>query len=228
MDEQIRISQDIYLENVECSKRKVVLLKPRESYNLFQKLIHHYAATQILDHLFDENNEGHDILEKLHQYQNAERKQFENIGGQIVPKEDLKTLLDEIKADKYKSWQEIHQQYHQWSANYKQEKLAHALASLAELTKKPIRDWDLQFIFNLIEESITTQHWIYTEIYKSRKKDYENPFRSMVYENEQEMNVVVGSLEDNAFINSEKKELGKFIDKAESFLTILQNSTVNI
>lgn len=228
LDNQIKISQDIYLENVECSKRKVVLLKPRESYNLFKKLIRHYAATQILDYLVDKNDGAIDILNKLQQYKDIERKQFENIGGQIVPKEDLKILLEDIKADKFKNWQEIHQQYHKWSANYNQEKLAHALASLAEITKTPIENWGIQFISNLIEESIATQQWIYTEIYNSRKKDYENPFRSMVYENEEEMNVVIGSLEDNAFIKSEKEELTKFVNKANSFLSVLSNSTVNI
>lgn len=224
LDNQIKISQDIYLENVENSKRKVVLLKARESYNLFKKLIHHYAATQILEHLNLENSSADDILSKIHSYKNSKRKDFENIGGQIVAKEDLQQLLEDIKADKFRNWQEIHHQYHQWSANYKEEKFAHALASLAELTQNPIEQWDIIFLRNLIVESIATQQWIYDEIYKSRKKDYDNPFRSMVYENEEEMNVVIGRLEDNSFIKEEKKVLDSYKEKANIFLNILANS----
>ena len=218
LDEKIKISQDIYLENVENSKRKVVLLKARECYNLFKRFIHHYAATQIIDQIASDNLSTEEILNKIHHYDNAVRKDFENIGGQIVPKADLNTLLADIKADKFSNWHEIHHQYHQWSAHYKEEKLAHALASLAEITQKPIRDWDTDFLVKLIEESISTQQWIYDEIFKSRKKDYENPFRSMVYENEEEMNIVLGRLEDNSFIKQEEKVLQEFKLKATSFL----------
>ena len=132
--------------------------------------------------------------------------------------------MEDIKADKFSNWQEIHHQYHQWSANYKEEKFAHALASLAELTQNPIEQWDITFLQKLIEESIATQQWIYDEIYKSRKKDYDNPFRSMVYENEEEMNVVIGPLEDNSFIKEEKKVLDSYKEKANIFLNILANS----
>lgn len=228
LDNQIRINQDIFLENVECSKRKVVLLKARESYNLFKKLIRHYAVTQILEQLVDTSDEFTEILTKLKSYKNATRKEFENIGGQLVPKDDLKNLYENIKADRFKNWNEIHQQYHYWSANYPEEKLKHALASLAELTENPIIDWDVQFISQLIEESIATQQWIYSEIYNSRKKDYENPFRTMVYECEDEMNIVIGSLEDNAFIKSEKDVLDDFVKRAQSFLTTIKNSNVQI
>lgn len=44
-------------------------------------------------------------------------------------------------------------------------------------------------------------------IYDSRSKDYTNPFRQMVYENLQEMNVVTGKLEDNSFIKKEIADL---------------------
>jgi hypothetical protein len=44
-------------------------------------------------------------------------------------------------------------------------------------------------------------------IYTSRAKDYDNPFRKMVYETTKEMNAVVGKLEDNIFIQQQMKEL---------------------
>ena len=39
-------------------------------------------------------------------------------------------------------------------------------------------------------------------IYESRAKDYQNKFKKMVYDNDEEMEEVVGSIEDNAFIGS--------------------------
>ncbi len=50
-------------------------------------------------------------------------------------------------------------------------------------------------------------------IYDSRAKDYSNPFRKMAYDNEEEMNAVVGKLEDNSFINDQKQDLEKFRNK---------------
>jgi len=52
---------------------------------------------------------------------------------------------------------------------------------------------------------------ITARIHKTRAKDYSNPFRKMVYENEAEMNAVVGALNDNGFINDQNKILDKLI-----------------
>ena len=44
-------------------------------------------------------------------------------------------------------------------------------------------------------------------ILESRAKDYTNPFRKMVYETNEEMNKVIGKLEDNTFIQQQLAEL---------------------
>ena len=222
LDDSVKIQQDIFLENVENSKRKVVLLKVKESYALFQKLIRHYAASQLLINLSKENLDASQIMQKIAFFQNSERKEYENIGGQLVSKATLQTLLSDIKNDQLTSWQQIHKQYHKWSASYKEEKLAHALASLAELSGIAIQDWSIDFIIELIEESIATQQWVFSEIYNSREKDYINPFRTMVYENQEEMDIVLGSLEDNTFIKTEQIVLEKYIKKAEVVINALR------
>jgi hypothetical protein len=47
-------------------------------------------------------------------------------------------------------------------------------------------------------------------IYESRAKDYNNFFRKMVYETQEEMNAVIGKIEDNQFIQDQMKELEDF------------------
>lgn len=44
-------------------------------------------------------------------------------------------------------------------------------------------------------------------VYESRQKDYKNPFRKMVYHSEDQMNAVIGKLEDNQFIQNELKQM---------------------
>ncbi len=58
-------------------------------------------------------------------------------------------------------------------------------------------------------------------IYESRAKDYENPFRKMVYASEEEMSAVVGKLEENTFIQQQQQALVIFKQQATSFLSAL-------
>ena len=47
-------------------------------------------------------------------------------------------------------------------------------------------------------------------IYDSRAKDYSNPFRKMVFENDTEMEKVTGKLSENSFILQELENLKKY------------------
>ena len=56
-------------------------------------------------------------------------------------------------------------------------------------------------------------------IQESRKKDYTNPFRKMVYDSEKEMQEVIGKLKDNEFILEQNKENKLF---QETIATIIK------
>ena len=56
-------------------------------------------------------------------------------------------------------------------------------------------------------------------IYASRAKDYQNEFKKMVYDNEAEMEEVVGKLDDNSFIRQQEIELQAFRSSVESVIT---------
>jgi hypothetical protein len=47
-------------------------------------------------------------------------------------------------------------------------------------------------------------------IYKSRSKDYTNSFRKMMYDNDTEMNNVIGNLEENSFIKEQNELLAEY------------------
>ena len=71
---------------------------------------------------------------------------------------------------------------------------------------------------NLFLQAVATKEWMTACIRKSREKDYENPFRQMVYENEKEMNKVIGTLDENSFINEEEEKLRQFRKKVNSLI----------
>ena len=74
----------------------------------------------------------------------------------------------------------------------------------------------------MLTKAKTFRQWMSDSIYISRKKDYDNPFRNMVYADEKERDQVLGSLEDNSFIQSEKKESKKFMEQIDQFLIALK------
>ena len=59
----------------------------------------------------------------------------------------------------------------------------------------------------MLQSAIATKEWMVEGIYNSRAKDYTNPFRKMVYDTTEEMNAVIGKLEENSFIKQQQDNL---------------------
>lgn len=198
---------EVLLNNVEFSKRKVILAKPYEAYQLYTRMIRYYGTMQLISLL--EKTSLTDLLAQLSTL-SATRFAVSNVGGQLLPVEKLDLLLQQIREGEINQWEEVHQYYHERSANYLADKAAHGLATLAEITGVPLVEWDEDFVRKLVLETQETKHWIYAQIVKARQKDYENPFKQMVYDSYAEMEEVIGALADNDFINKEKEALVLF------------------
>ena len=90
------------------------------------------------------------------------------------------------------------------------QKLHHALAALRESHGIQIKKVSETVFDNLLQKNIAVREWIVKQIHDSRAKDYQNPFRKMIYETEEEMNKIIGSLQDNSFIKHEKESLAAY------------------
>jgi hypothetical protein len=55
-------------------------------------------------------------------------------------------------------------------------------------------------------------------IFDSRAKDYSNTFKKMVYDTNEEMNTVIGRLEDNSFIQQQLGELDEMKKKVKAMI----------
>jgi hypothetical protein len=76
--------------------------------------------------------------------------------------------------------------------------------------KIPADDFNEELFKDCIERAVETKQWIVKSIYESRSKDYENEFRKMAYDSKEEMEEVVGKLDDNIFIQNQEDELKAF------------------
>jgi predicted DNA-binding protein (UPF0278 family) len=69
----------------------------------------------------------------------------------------------------------------------------------------------------LLQEMGDTRKWITHQIRATREKDYQNAFRKMMYDSPEEMNQVIGALDENAFILDQQKDLRAFTKTLKLF-----------
>ena len=136
-----------------------------------------------------------------------QRSQWLNIGGQLIQKTEVENLKRNIKSGKVKSWDELHNFYRQHGIAYTTDKLNHGYTSLLEILNITPKQFTPTLLKELLQQALVTKAWMCKGIFDSRAKDYSNPFRKMVYDTNEEMNNVIGRLEDNSFIQQQLADL---------------------
>ena len=200
---------EVIVEGVENSKRKTIIAKSLPAYQLFVELISYYATLQIIHVINQENITSlKTIIDALPAV--LERHNWLNIGGQLLPSEDVEQLKTAIKNGDLAGWDAVHTWYKQQGNLYDTKKLHHALACLAAVKNIDVKELTITQFDNLLNEAVTTKEWMVKGIYTAREKDYVNPFKQMVYDTNEEMNKVIGKLEDNSFINEQNEALEVF------------------
>lgn len=206
---------EITVDDFENSKRKVILLKTRTAYHLFRDLIRYYGVVHLIELIQEQQIRTVEGIQKVIPAKNK-RNEWVNLGGQLIPKLELTQLKEKIKTGKIKSWDDVHRSYQQMGSRYHKQKALHALAALEEIEEQSLRKLTPQTLQQFLDHTIAVKEWMTKGIHESRAKDYQNPFRKMVYESFAEMNTILGKLEDNGFINQQMQELVSFKQKIQS------------
>ena len=211
---------EVLLAPCENSKRKVVLSKVHEGYTIFNEIIVYYAVNELMH--YTKTNAITSISAILGIISTAqERKTFQNIGGQLIPKANITQLRNNIATGIINDWDEVHQFYTKEGEAYGYERLMHALSALVELKNIALTQLNALQFLPFVEQAVHTKTWMTQNIYDSRAKDYQNPFRKMVYDNDKEMEAVMGSLTENTFIRQQKQALSGFKAECITFKNIL-------
>ena len=179
---------------IEASNRKVVVRKPVLGITAYEDMVKYFAINAFVDYLNEAQLPGLALLELDSK---GVDKQWINLGGQIVKSSFVEELKCSIKSGNIKSWDEVHEQYKLQNATYIKEKAAFAKYAVEEIYGGPL---DQKKLGDLATESLAIFEYVKDQIYASRLKDYEDPFRKMVYSNEDEMSSVLGDIDDNEFI----------------------------
>lgn len=200
---------EITVSGFENSKRKTVLLKTLQAYQVFKKMIRYYAILQLATFFEMQHGKGLQGLKKFSSSK-VKEEEWENIGGQLLPGNKLDLLIKKIKSGAINSWASLHKTYIKAGEEYASDKMKHGLAVLEICLDKKINALEKVEIKDLLKEAAATKKWIAENVYASREKDYSNPFRKMSYLNEAEMDAVLGKLDENEFIREHEKGLKKF------------------
>ena len=208
---------DIFAEGFENNQRAVRLLKVPQAYAIFKDLIAYYTVQQVLSFMETQKIRTIDQLkEKLPTKTTV--TEWVNAGGQLIPANDLDKFLKQIVSGKVKSWNAVHGFYTAQGKKYPLDKLNHALAAYKQVFGISIQKTITGGFADLLKMSLRTKEWMLNGIKESREKDYQNPFRKMVYESEEEMNKVVGKLNENSFINQETEGLENYKKKIQQLI----------
>ncbi|CAN5832276.1 DUF4954 family protein [soil metagenome] len=198
----------------ENHKRKTVIIKVRQSYALFKKMITYYGALQLYNFITENGIVSAEAL-KVALPKIGKRTAWLNAGGQLLRKTDVELIRQRVGEEKINSWDELHNVYDEMADRYAGYKKIHAVSSLLEVKNLAVKKLTNENIADMLSELIATKEWIADKTLESRAKDYTNPFRSMIYESEEEMNNVVGLLSENSFINQQQEALKAFKRKAK-------------
>lgn len=208
---------EILAEGFENSHRKVQLVKVPEAYALFKNLIVYYGITQLISIIgVRKINNWQKLLSILPVKQ--QRTDWKNIGGQLIPAKAVETLIRNIRSSKINSWDDVHDFFKKKSRDYQTEKFQHAFTALMEILIITPKQFTKKKFIQLLDQAVVTKEWIANGIYDSRAKDYDNPFRKMVYETQKELGKVMGKLADNNFINQQRIETIEFKNKVNDII----------
>jgi NDP-sugar pyrophosphorylase family protein len=198
-------------ENMEKSKRKVLILKPYEGYKAYGQMLHYYAVKNLMEYL--EHQQDATFSSMCKALSGEREREWVNLGGQLMLAGDVDQIRSDIGTGQLKSWDEIHQRYGTLWEGYPLAKQRHAFATLCELYggRAVTKDqWD-----SALGRAMDIQELIRDQVHASRKKDFDNPFRQATYRNLEEMTAAIGTVEDNSFVKQVRDETEEFSKRIE-------------
>ncbi len=141
---------DVYAKNMENSRRDVRILKVRQGYEFYRRMVHYYAINTLMNFMYTNNlTKIDELIEYLSlcpsdddQYNHNNKtkpdktnkpSQWVNLGGQLVRNYDLETIKQKIRTGQISSWDNLHQYYHQLHNQYPLHTARYALNCLLKI-----------------------------------------------------------------------------------------------
>jgi NDP-sugar pyrophosphorylase family protein len=213
---------ELSVRRLERNSRETVILKPQKALGAYRRMLRFYAVKNLALFLASrEDLKFGDLPALLGTGGPEERvRDWVNCGGQIVPAFRVDELRKNIREGNVNTWEAIHEVYETWYAVYPLDKARHAWACL-QFIRKDAAPVDKETFREDLRNALETRRWITRQVYITRAKDFNNPFRKITYRNLEEMKNVAGCPEDNPFIKLARQA-------EEDFAETLSNLTARL
>jgi hypothetical protein len=207
-------SLDVVADGIENSRRRVVIQKPRRAYKAYRHMLRWYAMRVLIAYFGERPDSAFaDAAEVL---AGPRVTEWENLGGQLVPREKVETLVSDIKSGALDGWAEIHDEYARLWAEYPLDKAQHAWATLCDLLG--VATLEEHAFAREVERFMDTTRFMEEQVYLTRHKDYTNKFRKATFNDDAEMRAVLGSADTNAFIRQTRSDMERWRARADALL----------
>ena len=212
---------DFTLSDAQCQKKYgATIFRPAYAYHQYRKIIKYFAAKTIIEYC-DENDIASvspAVFAEIARH--PLYTEWLNAGGQIIPIEKIDELREKVKGGEISSWDEVHAFYDACAVSYLVDKTRYALHLLECIYGIPFeRCTDAQYR-NLVESVAAVSDDMYALSVSSREKDYTDYYRKMTYRNREEMDTVLGTIDDDDFLSMLKDDTERFNKKLLRIFTV--------
>jgi hypothetical protein len=183
-----------------------VIVKARAGYRAYGEMLLYYAVTNLLAYLQARPKATRATM--CEELSGPRAPEWVNLGGQLVRGDDLERLLADVRSGRLGTWGEVHGAYDRLWEAYPLAKQRHALATLVDLLEaEQLSDVAWQAA---LARAVEIQEYVARQVFLSRKKDFDSPFRRITFRNADEMTAVLGTAEGNSFVKQVAEETVRF------------------
>jgi hypothetical protein len=222
--EKIDASLDLKLEGM-ANKRMVRIIHPLRGYLWYRKMLRFYGARELRSAVQQAlqrgggKRRGDAVVKDIKKRYSGPYRRWENIGGQLIPEPELNELMGRVCDKRIDTWEQLHQSYDEFWKVYPEHKIAHALYCLLYTFELSLEDLTAELICRILEESVEVANELLQLAFASRRKDFENPYRRATFGGPEEMEAVLGKLEDISFLKGYTEEIETYRQEVKECLS---------
>jgi hypothetical protein len=193
---------------LERSAMPVIVVKARRSMAAYRDMLVYYAVKTLISYFSEKNDFDIEAFADAHPRDIS--FEWENLGGQLVPRYRAEALREAIRNGSLSSWDAVHDEYRRFLSLYPLDRALNALAVLRFLrggASVSAASWSA-----FLDEGARIRRYIDAQVYASKRKDYTEPFRGITYSGAAERDAVLGRIEDNPLLARAANESKAFFD----------------
>jgi hypothetical protein len=219
----------IALNMLEKGSEKVRILKAADARDSYLEMVRLWAAEVMLKNI--SASSPAELLDKLLKEkrlqetgkgparENPRRNPvWTNLGGQLFRTDRIRLLKTMITTGEIDSWDRVHRFYYEEAERYPQDELNYAAEVVSRLFDISPSEITVKELTELLEQALDTKEKVLDRIKASREKDYNDPYRIMLYQNRNEMDAVLGPLDRDPVIAEAEREAAVFSNKVRKIL----------